>query len=271
VATDLQPGGHDPNGTERRPRLRRAAAIAALLLGLFGFVVCAVGLAIAVLPRHFTTGEQQRIMAWEVSGRWRDMPAGQIFPGSVVYSLPATAIEDSPPLSLRAVRVAIAPQSACAAAMTDSAAAAVLRRRGCEAVLRATYIDETSSFVVTVGVAVLPTPSAATAASAGISGTELAASRQAGQLPAGVRTVHFTGAVAGLFDYNRQISATMPAGPYLVMYAAGYSDGRPRVQLAHDSYSEAEMASMAEGVADSVADGLGATPSVPHCPGDPGC
>lgn len=271
MATDPEPGGHDPNETERRPRSRRAATIAALALGLSGFVVSAVGVAIAVLPRHFSAGEQRRIMAWEVSGRWRERPAGQIFPGSVTYSLPATVIEDDPPLSLRADRVAIAPQSDCAAAVTGPAAAAVLRHRGCEAVLRATYIDQTSSFVVTVGVAVLPTPSAATAVSGEISGTELAASRQAGALPAGVRTVRFTGSAGGMYDYSRQISATMPAGPYLVMYAAGYADGRPRVPLAHDSYSKAEMASMAEGVADSVANGLDAAPPMPRCPGDAAC
>ncbi len=212
-------------------------------------------------------------MAWEVGGRWRQMSAGKIFPSLVGYSLPVTVIQSYPPLTLEAVRVAIAPQSGCAAAVTDTAAAAVLRRNGCEALLRATYIDQTSSFVVTVGVAVLPTPGAAATASTDMSGTRLAADRAtgAGALPGGVRTVHFGGTAAGLYDYSRQIAASLPAGPYLVLYAAGYSDGRPRVQLAHDSYSQAEMSSMARGVASSVADGLGVPPAPPHCPGGPGC
>lgn len=242
-----------------------------MILGLLGFVASAVGLTEAVLPRHFTAGQQQQIMAWEVMGRWREMPAGNIFPSRVDYSLPGAVIQENAPLELAAIRVAIAPQSACAAGASDPASATVLRRAGCEAIVRATYIDQTSSFVVTVGVAVLPTPGAASAASAGLSSTQLAAKRGSGALPGGVHTMHFSGAAGGLYDYSRQISATLRAGPYLVLYAAGYSDGRPRVQLAHDSYSQAEMASMAAGVANGVANGLGTTPTPPHCPGGPGC
>ncbi len=265
VATDLMPDGHgpqpdEPRHDERPRRFRRAAASVALILGILGFAISAVGLAIAVLPRHFTAGEQQQILSWEVGGRWRAMAAGQIFPAMVRYTLPSTVIQDYPPLDLQAVRVAIAPQAACTtAAVTDAAAAEILRNEGCAAVLRATYIDQTSSFVVTVGVAVLASTSAATAASGDLA------------QPSGVRTVHFGGAASYLYDYSRQISSAITAGPYLVMYAAGYSDGRPHVQLAHDSYSQAEMSSVAQGVASSVASGLGHQPAVPHCPGSPGC
>jgi hypothetical protein len=138
--------------------------------------------------------------------------------------------------------------------------------------LRATYVDQTMSFVMTVGVAVLPSSGAADAASDGLSVTQLAAARDdAGALPAGVRIEHFSGANASMYDYSKQLSATMAAGPYLVMYAAGYADGRPRVQLAHDSYSQAEITSLAQGVATSVASTLGSAPPAPHCPGAPGC
>lgn len=277
VATDLMPSGHGPQPDEPRHyepprRFRRGAAIAALILGTLGFAISAVGVAIAVLPRHFTAGERQQILSWEVGGRWRAMPAGQIFPALVQYTLPSTVIQDYPPLELQAVRVAIAPQAACTtAAVTDAAAAGLLRKEGCAAVLRATYIDQTSSFVVTIGVAVLASTSAATAASGDLAHPAVAAERGSGPLPAGVRTVHFGGAASYLYDYSRQISSAIAAGPYLVMYAAGYSDGRPRVQLAHDSYSQAEMSSVAKGVASSVASGLGHQPSAPHCPGSPGC
>jgi hypothetical protein len=276
VATDLMADGHGPHADEPRHdgrrRFHRGAAIAALIIGALGFVVSAAGLAIAVLPRHFTAGQQQQIVAWQVGGRWRAMPAGQIFPASVQYTLPSTVIQAYPPLELQAERVAIAPQAACTmAAMTDAAAVAVLRKEGCAAVLRATYIDQTSSFVVTVGVAVFASTSAATAASGDLARPALAAERDSGPVPAGVRTVHFTGPAGVLYDYSRQISAAVTAGPYLVMYAAGYSDGRPRVPLAHDSYSQAEMSSVAQGVASSVASGLGAQPPAPHCPGSPGC
>jgi hypothetical protein len=83
--------------------------------------------------------------------------------------------------------------------------------------------------------------------------------------------VTFRGPAAELYDYNRQITGAYTAGPYVVMYAAGYSDTRPRVPLADDSYSFAEMTSMARGVAQSVADRLGSQPAPPHCPGTPGC
>ena len=125
--------------------------------------------------------------------------------------------------------------------------------------------------LLAVGVAVLPTPTAAATASTDMSSTRLAAQHATNALPSGVLRVHFTGAVGGLYDYYRQMAAALPAGPYLVLYSAGYSDNRPRVQLARDSYSQAEMSSMAQGVAHSVADGLDAQPPTPHCPGGPGC
>jgi hypothetical protein len=269
VATD--PRVSDDHSPADRPGLRRAAAFAALALGLVGLVISGAGLVIAILPRHFTTSQQQAITAWEVNGRWRSLAAGKIFPGSVGYTLPGTVVQDYPPLVLRAVRVAIAPPTGCAAGVSDTAAAELLRREGCEVLLRATYVDQTMSFVMTVGVAVLPTSTAATAASNGLSVTQLAVAQDSGAAPAGVRIVHFGGADASMYDYSKQLSATIAAGPYLVMYAAGYADGRPRVQLAHDSYSQAEITSLAQGVATSVASTLGSAPPAPHCPGAPGC
>ena len=55
------------------------------------------------------------------------------------------------------------------------------------------------------------------------------------------------------------------------MYAAGYSDSRPWVPVSQDTYSDAEMSSMAQGVANSVANTLAASPAAPQCPGTPGC
>jgi hypothetical protein len=238
---------------------------------MVGLVISAAGLVIEILPRHFTVGQQQAIMTWEVDGRWRNLAAGEIFPDSVGYTLPATVIQNDPPLVLRAVRVSIAPQTGCSAGVSDAAAAEVLHREGCEALLRATYVDQTMSFVMTVGVAVLPTADAATAASQGLSVTQLAAVQDSSTPTAGVRIVHFGNADGGMYDYSKQLSATLATGPYLVLYAAGYADGRPRVQLAYDSYSQAEITSLAQGVANTVADGLGSPPAPPHCPGAPGC
>jgi len=256
-------------------RARRAAAIAALILGLAGFAVSVFGVAIQLLPRHFTASQQRQIEAWEVMGRWQAMPAGQIFPASVSYQLPAEVLKDTVPLSLDALRVSIAPQETdCAKAVTSKPAAAALRGNGCQAVLRATYVDATRSYVMTVGVAVMPTAAAATSADSGLATSRLAAARQAsvhGQLPAGVLVVRFRGAGAGRYDYSRQISKSFTAGPYLIMYAAGYSDSRPRVPVAEDPYSDAEMTYMAGGVAHAVAHTLAVRPAPPHCPGAPGC
>ena len=65
-------------------------------------------------------------------------------------------------LPLAAHRIGIARQASCHTA-TDPAVARVLARYGCLAVLRATYADATQSLAVTVGIAVLPGPAAASA------------------------------------------------------------------------------------------------------------
>jgi hypothetical protein len=138
-------GGHGGHGVRGR-QARRAVALGALILGVAGFAASMTGVAVWVLPRQFTAGQQRQITAWEISGRWQSLSAGQIFPAAVPYQLPATVLEDAAPLNLNALRVSIAPQqSDCAKAVTSTAAGAVLHRDGCEAVLRATYVDATQT------------------------------------------------------------------------------------------------------------------------------
>jgi hypothetical protein len=267
---DPQVRGRPPRRAARR---RRSAALIALALGLGGLALSLTGLAVQLLPRQFTAGQQQQIESWEISGRWRGLTAGQIFPASVGYQLSARTLQDAAPLNLEALRVGIAAQSGCTGGVTR-AAVAVLHRSGCEAVLRATYIDATRSYIVTVGVAVLPSAAAAATAGDGLRQPQLAAARDTGspgRLPGGVAVVRFGGTAATLYDYSRQISRSFPAGPYLIMYAAGYADNRPRVTVGADPYSYAEMTSLAAGVAGSVAATLAASPAPPHCPGAPGC
>ena len=268
-------GGRRRGSRGRGGRRRRTAAILALILGLAGFAVSMTAVAIQLLPRQFTAGQQRQIEAWEVMRRWQTMPAGQIFPASVSYQLPASLLQDAAPLDLDAFRVSIAPQqSDCVKAVTSAAAGAVLRGTGCEAVLRATYVDATRSYVMTVGVAVLPNEAAAASADSRLSQARLAVARDpvgAGRPSGGVLVVRFRGVAARQYDYNRQISASFTAGPYVIMYAAGYSDNRPQVPVSEDNYSDKEMTYMALGVADSVANTLAAHPAPPHCPGTPGC
>jgi hypothetical protein len=273
VTADLETREEPPGDAGDRAG-HRLAVVVVLALGFVGFAASMTGVIVQVLPRHFTAAQQRQIMAWEVGGRWRQLPAGQIFPASVGYRLPASVIGDTEPLGLSALRIAIAPQSGCGAGVTSAAAAKVLRGGGCQAVLRATYVDATRSYVMTVGVAVLPTHAAAVAAVSALARPPLTAARKVGgaaTLAAGVLVVRFRGAAAELYDYSRQISGSLTAGPYLVMYAAGYSDGRPRVPVARDGYSDAEMTSMAKGVAQAIAGKLDAAPARPRCPGTPGC
>jgi hypothetical protein len=270
VTADPQAHGGPPR---HGARSRRVGPLIALLLGLAGLAVSLTGLTTQLLPRQFTAAQSKQIEAWQIASRWRTLTAGQVFPASVTYQLSPKVLGDAAPLYLDALRVGIAPQAGCNGGVT-TAAAPVLRRHGCEAILRATYIDATRSYVMTVGVAVFPTAAAAVTADQGLSQPRLAVAhdtRSAQQLAAGVLVVRFNGPAGTLYNYSRQISKSFADGPYLVMYAAGYSDNRPRVRVSEDYYSDAEMTSLAQGVAQSVANTLAAPPAPPHCPGAPGC
>jgi hypothetical protein len=237
--------------------------LAALVAGLVGLAASAAGVAGQLLPRKFSAAQQQQIMAWQTSRRWLVRPAGQIFPATVSYELPGYSLASGAGLTLTARRIGIARQATCAAA-TDPVAAAVLRRAGCVAVLRATYADSTGSMLVTVGVAVLRSTAAASAAESKLPHGE--------RVGVGVRPVAFPGTLAARFGAaQRQLSGAGNVGPYLVMSTAGYTDGMPHVAVASDSYAEQEMTSVADGVADAVVLPLGAQPPTPRCPGAPGC
>jgi len=238
--------------------------ITALVLGIVGLGISLVGIAPQLLPRQFTTLQQRQIKDWEAGARWRTLPAGTIFPATVSYPAP-TALDDNAGLTLTANRIGIAKQASCRkatdpAAAVDPAAAAVLARHGCEAVLRASYVDGTSSYVVTVGVAVLPGEAQAKAANG-----ELASG-------AGVLTAQFAGTpAAGFTEGRRQISAHLAAGSYVILYTIGYADVRPRVPITADRYGDAEMTAVGAGVARVVGKVLGAPVPPPRCPGTPGC
>jgi len=242
---------------------RIGVILAALIVGLGGLAVSAAGAASQLLPRRFSAAQEQQIITWETARRWLVRSAGQIFPAAVSYQLPGYSLASGTGLNLTAQRIGIARQAACGAA-TDPVAARALKLRGCSAVLRATYVDSTGSLLVTVGVAVLPNAAAAAAAASTLP--------RGGRPGAGVRTVAFPGTLAASFgDRQRQLSWAVNDGSYLIMSAAGYADGRPRVPLSSDSYAAQEMTSVADGVAAAVAMPLGALPPAPRCPGAPGC
>jgi len=152
---------------------------------------------------------------------------------------------------------------ACGAA-ADPAAAVVLGRLGCQEILRATYTDATRSLVVTVGVAVMPSMGAVI--------NSVSALSAGGAANHGVRPLAFPSTLAaGFGDAQRQLTAVVNAGTYVVMSAAGYSDDRPSVPISSDGYADAEMLSFANGLARAVARPLNAGEPRPACPGAPGC
>ena len=250
----------------RRARRGWIAAITALVLGVAGLTVSLTGVVSQVLPREFTAQQQRQITDWEAAKRWRDLPAGEIFPAAVSYSAPP-ALTDDPGLRLSANRVGIAPQASCSAA-TDAAVAAVLDRDGCQAMLRATYVDGTDSYVVTLGVAVMPGSARASAAAPGLARV-VGANGASGY---GVRTLPVGGTLAAAFtDARRQLSGSVAAGPYLIFYTVGYTDDRPRVAVTADSYTDAEMTNAGQGIAGAVGSVLDGHLPPPRCPGTPGC
>lgn len=221
------------------------------------------GIALQLLPRQFSAEQQRQITDWEVGKRWRTMPAGTIFPASLHYAAPS--VLSDPGLQLPADRIGIASQASCAAATDPAAVGAVLARHGCEAMLRATYVDGTDSYVITVGVAAMPGSAQANAAERELAGV-------GGSSGAGVRTVPVAGSLAASFtDSRRQLSSSMAAGPYLVFYAIGYTDGRPSVPVTADGYADAEMTAAGAGVAQAVAFKVDRPVPPPTCPGTPGC
>jgi hypothetical protein len=264
----MQPG---PAGAEARAApadrgrggWRFGVTLAVLFVGTAGLAASAAGVSSQLLPRRFTAGQQQEIAAWEMARRWRTMTVGEIFPAAVAYQLPVGGPGAASDLSLEAYRVGIARQTSCAAG-SDPAAARVLAAGRCTAMLRATYADETDSMLVTVGVAVMPGAGAAKSAASRLS---------SGRQPRpGVSEAAFRATLARDFGpRQQQLSWAVSAGPYLIMSTAGFADGRPRVPLSSDPYTDQEMTSFATGVADAVGGPLGEEPAPPRCPGAPGC
>jgi len=255
-----------PRATGRpRGRARRLLLMIGLAAGLAGLVLSAGAAAIQFLPRNFSQAQRQQIMAWEIGKRWRSWPAGRIFPASIGYQLPGYAFGGGRSLALSAERVGIASQTSCRDA-TGRAAGALLAKRGCLAVLRATYQDTTQTLAVTVGVAVMPLSSASSAAKASD------ALHHGGGPSPWLRAVSFRHtATAHFAGPGSKIGSSSAKGPYLVLATVGYADGRPWLKQGHDNYTKAEIRSLVNGVVESVASRLGAPPPVPHCPGSPGC
>jgi len=195
------------------PKRRRGGLtllVALIVLGLAG--VLGGGAALGrELTRKPTRAEQAAALAAEIASRWQRLPAGQIFPAAVSYTNADGAV-------MTATRVAIVPPASCKSALEPSAFQQV-RPFGCAAMLRATYIDAAGTQAVTVGIAAFP--------------SGLAAQRAQGQLEAsstggGMHAVPIPGTIADTFDdAQRGAGDAQFAGPYVLLYTAGYTDGMP--------------------------------------------
>lgn len=266
IRAELRGYGSYKNDQLIPPRRGRGrAALFGLLLaaGLCGLAVSAFGVAHQLLPRQFTVAQQRRIMTWQMTRRWRAESAGQIFPQTVRYDLPQSALDSSQGLVLAAHRLGIATKTSCAAGLTAKAAR-ILVAHGCSAVLRASYLDASGSLVATMAVAVLPDAQAARMATGELTGP--------GRNPALVQSLRVARTAAAAFgDAQRQLSSTSYGGPYVIMTTVGFADGRHKVRVSADQYLDQEMLSLVHGLSGSADAALGRPPTTPVCPGAPGC
>lgn len=148
-----------------------------------------------------------------VSERWHAWPVARVFPDSVPGSSPSGA-------RVTYVLAGVAPEAPCRRAFQPAAV-----RSSCRTALRATYVDSTRTFVVTVGIAVLASrtttatdPGAErTAGSSADLGFGLAAGPSA-DLAAG----SWAGVVAGSWaGTSAGVVAGSVAGPGVVLADAG--------------------------------------------------
>jgi hypothetical protein len=189
--------------------MRRVAVLVLAAIGLSG-IAGGGWLVYRELARTATPAEARAAGQAELVSRWARLTAGQMFPATIGYTGASGTRTD-------AYLVGIAPSVRCAEAL-DPLAAAALDPQRCGAVLRATYTDASRTLVVTAGVAVMPSTAAALRAV-----TNFGAHQPHG----GVKVAAFPGTVANLAgNANSDWYGAFHAGPYIVLFAAGYADGQ---------------------------------------------
>ncbi|WP_147425125.1 hypothetical protein [Bailinhaonella thermotolerans] len=199
-------------------------------------------------PRPLTAAEQEQYVRDEIARRWHAWPVGKVFPDDVEYLGLARVRQ-------KAKRVGIAPETSCANGL-DRQASEPLVANGCLRLLRATYVDQTATFMITVGVAVLQDEPARQRAA-----ERLPVDDRVGVLPVGFpRTV-----TEGFGVAQRQRTGWVSTGPYIVFSTAGYTDGRTREAVPPEQSTHSELWPTAQTIAGRIARLLGDPPPVPRC------
>jgi hypothetical protein len=173
--------------------------------------------AVAGQTRPPTPAERAEAASAAVAARWRSWPAGRIFPAALGYATILRTHET-------ARRVGISPDYRCATAL-DAALAGPAREEGCQAGIRASYVDELDGVVYTAGVLAFPGRAQAAAFTRRLPSFRLPSSRP---LPAALRALALPGTVSARFTAAaRQTATARQDGPYVLLTVAGYADGRP--------------------------------------------
>jgi len=194
------------------PRRRRGLA-AVVALAVFGLAaVLGGGAALGTeLTRKPTSAEQTAALAAEIASRWQRLAVATIFPPAITYF-------DASGTKTTAVVAAIARETSCQQAL-EPAAFQHLGALRCTAMLRATYVDASGTLVTTVGIAVLPSPAAA---------QRVQSSLDPMRAGSGLYALPAAGTLATAFgNAQRAADGAEFAGPYLLVFTAGYTDGVP--------------------------------------------
>ena len=225
------------------PALLVTSALALIFALIAGVSASA---AVAELTRGPSPAEVRQAAADEVARRWWVWPAGRVFPATLPYVTEQGGTE-------RAHRVGVSTRTSCASAV-DAPLRRKMRDEGCQAVLRATYLDALEGVVVTIGVAAFPDTARAAAAQAAFA--------KGGAPSPGLRALSFPGTVADRFTASgRQHGYAREQGPYLVLITAGQVDGRPARAVGRQ---RSTLFAFTTDLADEVLTAI-ATPASPDC------
>ncbi|MEE1800079.1 hypothetical protein ACIQVO_32750 [Streptomyces sp. NPDC101062] len=239
----------------RRPA-RAAAAVACVVLG--------VGLIGGAVTGSWLTGDSAAEPAARddfavARGLWHSVPVDTLFPRTLKGDGAGPGAADR-----RWTRIGVAPDSGCAGAL-DPLLERVLRPLGCSRVVRATYVDATSSSVTTVGLVFTQGDANAMAALR----TRFRVDDLTERTDLMPRTYPVEGTVAGTFGDAQRASWTvnvLTEVPVVVFAVSGFADGRPvaspqpadhaMVNGATTPAAQAGLGHEAKGVADRIERGL---------------